>query len=140
MQSDMLVKEIMTREVCKSEKDKSVLNASRKMIRFGVGSILVMEDQQVIGIVTERDIVNKLIGENNIPHKIKVQDIMSSPLTTITPNTSVREASDTMQKKNIRRLPVLENGHLVGIITDVDILKVSTELNEALDYLTSKKI
>ncbi|MFW6194206.1 MAG: cyclic nucleotide-binding/CBS domain-containing protein [Halobacteriota archaeon] len=139
MQSDMLVKEIMTREVCTSEKDKSMLNASRKMIKFGVGSILVTEDQKVMGIVTERDIVTKLIGENKVPHKVKVQDVMSSPLVTVTSSTSIREASDLMQRKGIRRLPVIDNGNLVGIITDADILKVSIELNEARDYLASQK-
>lgn len=139
MESDILVKELMTRKMCTSEKNKSVLSASRKMIKYGVGSILIIEDSKAVGIVTERDIVIKLVGENQIPHKIKIQDIMSSPLVTVTPNTSVREAKDIMQKKYIRRLPVIEKGQLIGIITDTDILKVSIELDEAWDYLTSQK-
>ncbi|HID42210.1 MAG TPA: CBS domain-containing protein [Archaeoglobaceae archaeon] len=135
MQSDMPVKEIMTREVCTSKKDVSLLTASRKMIRFGVGSIVVIEDHKALGIVTERDILVKVVAKNKVPSKVKLEDIMSYPLITVTPNTSIREASEIMKKKNIRRLPVVENGDLAGIITDNDILSVSFDLGEMFGLL-----
>jgi CBS domain-containing protein len=135
MQSDIPVKEIMTREVCTSKKDESLLNASRKMIKFGVGSIVVIEDHKALGIVTERDILIKVVAKNKVPSKVKLEDIMSYPLITIKPDTSVREASEIMQKKGIRRLPVVENGDLAGIITDNDILSVSLDLGEMMGLL-----
>lgn len=136
MQSDIPVKEVMTREVCTSNKDVSLLNASRKMIKYGVGSIVVVENSSTLGVVTERDILTKVIARNKVPNKIKLDEIMSSPTITITSNTSIREASEIMQKKGIRRLPVIENNDLLGIITDNDILNVSFDLNEMSGLLS----
>jgi CBS domain-containing protein len=131
----MPVKEIMTRDVVTSKKDITLLNASRKMIKFGVGSIIVIEDHKALGIVTERDILIKVVAKNKTPSKVKLEEIMSYPLITVTPTTSIREASEIMQKKNIRRLPVVENGDLAGIITDNDILSVSFDLGDMVGLL-----
>jgi len=131
MQSDIPVKEVMTREVCTAEKDETLLDASRKMLEFGVGSVIVVENGRPIGIVTERDIIEKVVSRNKIPSKVKLKDIMSTPLITIKPTTSLRSAADIMRKKGIRRLPVIDdNGNLVGIITDSDILSVAIDLGE----------
>lgn len=130
MHSDIPVREIMTREVCTSEKGETLLNASRKMIKFGVGSIVVIEDSKALGIVTERDILTKVVARNKVPLKVKLEEIMSVPLFTIDPNTSIREASEMMTKKNIRRLPVVKDDELVGIVTDNDVLAVSFDLGE----------
>jgi CBS domain-containing protein len=140
MQSDIPVKEIMTRQVCTSKKDVSLLSASRKMIKFGVGSIVVIENHKALGIVTERDILTKVVARNKVPSKVKLEDIMSYPLITIAPNTSIREASEIMQKKNIRRLPVVVNGDLTGIITDNDILSVSFDLGDMVGLLKEESI
>lgn len=139
MQSDIPVKEVMTREVCTSSKDVSLLNASRKMIKYGVGSIIVVENHSTLGVVTERDILTKVVARNKVPNKVKLEEIMSSPTITLGPNTSIREASEIMQKKGIRRLPVVENGELVGIITDNDILSVSFDLNELSGLLSREE-
>ncbi len=139
MQSDIPVKEVMTREVCTSSKDVSLLNASRKMIKYGVGSIVVVENHSTLGVVTERDILTKVVARNKVPNKVKLEEIMSSPTITVTPNTSIREASEIMQKKGIRRLPVVENNDLAGIITDNDILSVSFDLNEMSGLLSREE-
>ncbi len=131
MQADIPVKEIMTRDVCTARKDESLLNASRKMLEFGVGSIIIVENGKPIGIVTERDILKKVVARNKVPSKVKLEEIMSSPLITIKPTTSLREATDIMRKRGIRRLPIIDdNGNLVGIITDNDILSVAIDLGE----------
>ncbi|MFP3908494.1 MAG: CBS domain-containing protein [Archaeoglobaceae archaeon] len=139
MQSDIQVKEVMTREVVTSTKDISLLNASRKMIKYGVGSIIVVEDNHTLGVVTERDILTKVVARNKVPNKVKLEEIMSSPTITVTPNKSVREASEIMQKKGIRRLPVVEDNNLVGIITDNDILSVSFDLDEMSGLLSREE-
>ncbi|HIP25106.1 MAG TPA: CBS domain-containing protein [Archaeoglobus profundus] len=131
MQTDIPVKEVMTREVCTAGKDETLLDASRKMLEFGVGSVIIVENGKPIGIVTERDIIEKVVSKNKIPSKVKLKDIMSTPLITIKPTASLRNAADIMRKKGIRRLPVIDdNGNLVGIITDSDILSVAIDLGE----------
>jgi CBS domain-containing protein len=136
MQADLPVKEVMTRDVCTARKNESLLNASRKMIEFGVGSIIIVEDGKPIGIVTERDILEKVVSRNRIPSKVTLEDIMSSPLITIKPTTSLRNAAEMMRRRGIRRLPVVDDkGKLVGIITDNDILSVAIDLGEFAELL-----
>ncbi len=137
--TDIPVKEIMTREVCTIGKDDNLLNASKRMIEFGVGSIVIIEDGKPIGIVTEKDILYKVVARNLLPSDVKVKDIMSSPLITVDPNTSIREASDIMKKRGIRRLPVVNsNGDLIGIVTDNDILSVAIDLGEFAELLKNE--
>jgi CBS domain-containing protein len=139
MQSDIPVKEIMTREVCTARKDDSLLSASKRMIEFGVGSVVVIEDGKPIGIVTEKDILYKVVAKNKLPSKVKLEEIMSTPLITVKPTTSLREAADIMRKRGIRRLPVVNNnGELVGIVTDNDILSVAIDLGEFAELLKNE--
>ena len=139
MQSDIPVKEIMTREVCTAKKDDTLLEASKRMIEFGVGSVVVIEDGRPIGIVTEKDILYKVVSKNKQPSKVMIKDIMSTPLITIKPTTSLREATDIMRKRGIRRLPVVDdNGNLVGIVTDNDILSVVMDLGEFAELLKNE--
>ncbi|WP_457550020.1 CBS domain-containing protein [Archaeoglobus sp.] len=139
MQSDIPVKEIMTREVCTVDKNATLLEASKRMMEFGVGSVVVIEDGRPIGIVTEKDILYKVVSKNKLPSKVKIGEIMSKPLITIKPTTSLREATDIMRKMKIRRLPVVDdNGNLVGIVTDNDILSVAMDLGEFAELLKNE--
>ena len=136
MQADIPVKEVMTRNVCTARKDESLLNAARKMLECGVGSIIIVENGKPVGIVTERDILKKVVAKNKVPAKVSLEEIMSYPLITISPTTSLREAADIMKKRGIRRLPIVDNGgNLVGIITDNDILNVAIDLGEFASLL-----
>ncbi len=141
MQSDIPVKEVMTRDVCTARKDESLLNASRKMIEFGVGSIIIVENGKPIGIVTEKDILKKVVARNKVPAKVRLEEIMSTPLITIKPTTSLREATDIMKKRGIRRLPVVDDsGNLIGIITDSDVLSVAIDLGEFASLLDNPHV
>ncbi len=140
MQHNIPVKEVMTREVCTALLEDSLLNASRKMIEYGVGSVVVMENGNPVGIVTEKDMIEKVISRNRVPSEVLLKDIMTYPLIVISPLTSLREAAQIMLKKGIRRLPVVDNGKLVGIITDNDILSVSLDLIESSDIENYKKL
>lgn len=131
MHTDLPVKEIMTTRVCKADADENVQEVAKKMVAFGVGSAIIMKDDRPVGIVTEKDLIAKIVARDRIPSSVKVSEIMSSPLITIKPNTSVREAANLMIKKGIRRLPIVNNsGQLIGIITDNDILEISLDLGE----------
>lgn len=128
----MSVREIMTREVVTAEKDMKASEAGERMIKQNVGSLIVTEKGKAIGVVTERDLVLKIISKNVKPSSMTLKDIMTQPLITVEPNESVSDAARKMVRLNIRRLPVIENGKLVGIVTDTDMIAVSSELTYIL--------
>lgn len=137
MQTDIPVKDVMTRDVCTIKKDAKIDELARKLIEYGVGSAVVVDSERPIGIVTEKDLIAKVVARNKKPSEVLVSEIMSTPLITITPRTSLRDAAKIMIKMGIRRLPVIDNtGKLVGIITDNDILSVSLDLGEFAALIT----
>ncbi|MCS7143911.1 MAG: CBS domain-containing protein [Archaeoglobaceae archaeon] len=137
MHSDIPVKEIMTRDVCKASIDENIHSVAKRMVEYGVGSAVIMDGRKPVGIVTEKDLIAKVVAKNKSPSSVKVREVMSSPLITIRPTTSVREAANIMTKRGIRRLPVVnDSGELVGIITDNDILGISLDLGELASLVT----
>ncbi|MBI2127034.1 MAG: CBS domain-containing protein [Thaumarchaeota archaeon] len=117
------VKDIMTKNVVTVEPEDRALNAAVKMREKGIGALMVVSKGSPVGILTERDLVRKVIAAKKDPKSTRVADIMSKPLVTTTPNTSVREAAKKMMINDVRRLPVVANGKLVGIITAADLAK-----------------
>ena len=103
--------------------DVTVYECAKKMNLLGIGALLVMEDDKLIGIVSERDIIRKVISCNCEVGKFKVADIMTTELVTVTPSTSVAEAMQLVTKKRFRHLPVIENGKLIGIISIGDLTR-----------------
>ncbi|BDC35724.1 MAG: CBS domain-containing protein [Candidatus Methanoliparum thermophilum] len=132
LESDIPVKEIMSTSIIGISPDDPADIAARRMSRHDVGNLIVMEDKKAIGIVTEEDFVRKIVAKNFLPRSVKIRDIMTSSLITISPNADVISAMEIMFKRNIRRLPVVSDGELVGIITFRDILSISPELNRIL--------
>ena len=112
----MRVKEIM-HGVTKISFWSSVSEAARIMDERAIGSALIEENGRVIGIMTERDILRKIVAKGKNPDKVKVKDIMNDPVVTIDANEDILEASKIMDEKKIRRLIVVENGKIVGKIT-----------------------
>ncbi|RDI42586.1 CBS domain-containing protein [Aquicella lusitana] len=103
--------------------DVTVYECAKKMNLLGIGALLVMEDDKLIGIVSERDIIRKVISCNCEVGKFKVADIMTTELVTVTPSTSVAEAMQLVTEKRFRHLPVIENGKLIGIISIGDLTR-----------------
>ena len=120
----MNVGEIMTRNVYTVGPPATVKTATKLMREKDVGSLVVMEDDKPVGVITERDIVVEVTSKKLKPTEITVGEIYSSPLVSISPETSVKDAGRIMLDKNIRRLPVAQEGELVGIVTEKDILRV----------------
>lgn len=115
------VKEIMSTEVDFVESDASVLDVAKVMSSKGRGCILVQEDGKAVGIITERDLVGKVLSENISPSKLKASDVMTGSLIAVGPESTVEEASKTMSQYSIRRLPVVKDGALLGLVTAADI-------------------
>jgi len=122
------VNELMRVNPLKCDPGISVLEASKLMCQQGHGSLLVVENSLPIGIVTERDILSKVVAEGKSPSKLKISKIMTSPVITISPNADITEAARLMVKKKIRRLAIVSDNMLMGSLSDSDILVASSEL------------
>ena len=137
------VRDIMNNNPVIINKKASVLDATKEMKSEKVGSIVIVEEGRPIGILTESDILRKIVAEERNPAKISVEEIMSYPPVTITPEMSISEAVKTMGKKNIRRLPVVESQKIVGMVTEKDIMQFSPLLKDIVEEwaeITKKRI
>lgn len=125
MSGILQVRDVMTRNVKTVRTDDTVLEAVSKMNKFHIGSVVVVNNDRPIGIITERNILEKIVETSLDPASVRVRDIMSRPLVTIESNASVDEAIDIMVKKSIKKLPVVEENKLVGILSTSDIVRAS---------------
>ena len=116
----MNVKEIMS-SVTKISADSTVSDAAKLMDEKNFGSVPIEEDGKVTGIITERDVLRKIVAKGVDPKTTSVKDIMTSPVITIGPEKSVEEANEIMTDKKIRRLPVESDGKVIGIVTLRDV-------------------
>jgi CBS domain-containing protein len=121
------VREIMSRPIIAEDEDALVIEVAKKMAELGIGSVVITSEGKPAGIITERDIALKAILENKRADEVKAKEIMSSPLVTVDAETSVDEASKVAAKKHIKRLPVVKNGVLVGIVSVRNILTLKPE-------------
>jgi signal-transduction protein with cAMP-binding, CBS, and nucleotidyltransferase domain len=135
METRLAVRDVMTRTVVTATPDMSAAEAGKQMVENRVGNIIIVKDEGPIGIVTESDMVAKVIARNVKPGSIKLEQLMSKPLITTTSSDDIHDAVLMMAQKKIRRLPVIDDGALVGIITDADVIQASSEINQILDNL-----
>ncbi len=113
---------IMTKKVITVSAKEKVSKALAIMAKHDIGSLVVVDKGQPVGILTERDIVRRLVKDWKIPD-VPVDDLMSHPLITAEPETPSWEAFRIMLKKRIRRLPLVDGGKLVGIVTERDLFR-----------------
>ncbi len=134
METTIRVREIMSRPVLTVDADANVLEAAAKMISANIGSLVVVHEGKPMGIITERDLVKKVVAKAEDPRRLRVGDVMNSPLIKIHPDASLRDAAAIMLKSGVKRLPVIsDDGRLVGIITDTDLVSGSSlGLNDIL--------
>jgi CBS domain-containing protein len=122
------VAEIMVKTVLAVDLNTNVKECSRAMAKRGVSCSVVTQANRAIGIVTERDLVSKVLADAVDPTKVFVKDIMSTPLITVSPNATLTDAAAQMAEYSVRRLVVVsQNGSMVGIITAGDIARSLAE-------------
>jgi len=119
--SSILIQDIMTRALITVNLSTTAFQVAKMMEQGGIGAIMVQDDSNPVGIVTDRDFATK-IAANNLPLDTPVEKIMSSPLITINHNESISDAAERMTSKKIRKLAVTENGKIVGIVTSTDLV------------------
>jgi len=116
----------MNTDVTTISPDETVVSAAKRMSGNKVSCIVVVDRAGVVGVLTETDILKRIAGRKNDFDKITVAEIMSSPVESVSPDLSVLEAAEFSAKRHIKRLPVLENKRLVGIVTQTDLVRTMT--------------
>ena len=130
MGREIIVKEAMKTNIAMVEPSTTVFKAANIMKKRRIGNVIIVEKKQPIGILTESDIIRKIVAEGKDPKEVIIKDVMSTPIIVIEPYINLEEALKTMGKCNVRRLPVIENDELIGIITQKDISIISPILHE----------
>jgi CBS domain-containing protein len=119
----MTIANVMTKSVISVDSSMTINDAAKMMEDAKVGAIIVMENNTPVGIITDRDFTVKVVS-HAYPISDSVKKIMSSPLFSISSDESIRTASDLMHDQRIRKLPVIDNDQVVGIITATDIVNL----------------
>ncbi|MCP4258710.1 MAG: CBS domain-containing protein [Planctomycetes bacterium] len=138
------ISEIMTKDITGIQKNTTVSEAAAIMASRDISSIAVMAGEQVVGILTERDLLSRVIALRKDPDHIKTEEVMSSPVISVPPSYSVFSASKTMETMNIRRLVIMKGKKLCGIVTQTDIFmaiknKLLSEEEKNLKLLEESK-
>lgn len=136
---DLSITNVMSKDVKTAYSNQTIRDVCQSMYHNGIGSIVILQGNDDIltkekreselpmgmGMITERDVVSYLGSDRALSLRTEISEVMSTPLITITTANSLRDAIETMQLRNIRRLPVIggENNNMVGIVTDKDILR-----------------
>ena len=124
--SSILVKDIMTKALISVNPTTTALQIAKMMEQGGIGAVLVKENDNLVGIITDRDFATK-IAANNLSLDTPVEKIMSSPLITINHDEPISAAAQMMSNKKIRKLAVSENGTIVGLVTSTDLVNQLTK-------------
>ena len=130
-----MIREIMTTNPVTLSKDATVLEAAREMKANGIGDIIVKDDGRICGIVTDRDLVIRAMAEGVDPKTKRLGDVCTEQLVSIEPDAPIEEAVRLMREHAIRRLPVLEKGNVVGVVTLGD-LAVERDEKSALGQIS----
>ena len=132
----MQVQEIMTKNIISIKPSDSVLEACKKYSDNRVGSLVVKDNDLIVGILTERDIIESIISAEDDPKQTKVQEIMSSNIKTIHALASIEKAADIMKEARIKKLPVISNNEIIGIVTETDLVNTIHAYSHSIDVLT----
>lgn len=139
----MQIKDIMNTDVKTVKPNSNIKEASQSMCENRIGCLVVVKRGRMVGILTERDIIRRVVAEDLVPSKTRVDDIMTTEVVMIEPERDVEDAAEIMTRREIKKLPVISDDRLVGIVTLVDICAVQPEMiKKAASLLTlqNKKI
>ena len=116
-----IVRDAMTEDPHSIGASASVVEAARLMREGHIGSLPVTEDERLVGMITDRDITTRVVAESAAPETTSVGDVYSRDLISVEPDHDLEEALELMARHQVRRLPVVENGRLVGVVAQADI-------------------
>jgi CBS domain-containing protein len=128
----------MTKEPRVVRRDTSVQEVVATMSKFDISSVVVVQEKRPIGIITHKDIVSKIVQPRIPPDAVKALEIMSTPIVSISEDASIEEAARLMARKRIKKLAVVRDDELVGILTSADLVRVEPKLTRLIDELLKK--
>ena len=134
------VEHVMTRDVITIESGSSLRDAVELMNKHEIGCIIVLEKGKPLGIITERDLLKKVLVNVAEVKTLRVDEIMSKPLTSARPEDNVENAARTMLAKRIKKLPIIQDGNLVGVVTLTDLFRFEPELIKSYTILMRARI
>ncbi len=132
----MKIKELMTTDVITCTPSTPIMEVAKHMKNNDIGSLPVVNNNQLVGLITDRDVIVRCIALGLDPNKTQAQDCMTKNPVTVTPETDAHVAADLMASEQVRRLPVVKNGSLVGICVLGDLAVMSVHVDEAGDALS----
>lgn len=128
-----LVKDIMKADVATIDGDDTILNAALGMKKRDVSCLIVSKEGKAFGMITERDIIRRVICEGRNPAETNVRAVMSSPLIAVNPLMTLEEAADVLNQSGVKRLGVVSANKLEGIVTATDLIVAETRLIKMLE-------
>jgi len=132
------VKDVMVTNIITIEAEDSVKSAAELMEKHSIGCLVVMNYGNPIGIVTERDMLKKVLLQRRDSGRTKVGNVMSAPLITSHPQTDIREAVRLMNERRIKKLPVLEEGKLIGLVSLTDVMRSLAYFEHVISSLCAR--
>ena len=131
----MQVKDVMVTDVKTIGPAATVQEAAKAMRQFGIGSLIVTEADALKGIITDGDVLRKVVAEGKDGAKTAVREVMTKEIVMVEPEMDLQDAVDVMMEKRIKKLPVVKGSALVGIVTVTDICRVEPRMAEQIGEL-----
>lgn len=128
--AEMIVEDAMTKKLITAKITDNIVDVAKKMSENDIGSMLITKGDKLLGLITSEDLVKRIIIQGKDPKKTTVKEIMTKKVLTVPPDDDLEDAVKTMIDNDVKRLPVVDNNKLVGILTDGDIMRISPKLIE----------
>jgi len=138
--SMLMVKDIMVEEVITIEADSTLMGAVKLMNKHEIGCLVVTKSKKPIGILTERDLLKRVLAKSRDPEKTRVWEVMSAPLMFVDPNIDIEDAVRFMLKMGIKKLPIVKRGKLMGLVTLTDLVRFQPQVVSLLKKLSELEL
>jgi CBS domain-containing protein len=133
------VEDVMVKEVVTIDENSTVKEAAEIMNKFEIGCLIAVRKGKAMGIITERDLLKRVVAEAKDANKTKVKDVMSSPLVVVEPSMDLEEAVRLMFQMKIKKLPVVDGKRLVGLVSLTDIARFQPQVIKILKQLAMRQ-
>lgn len=135
----VLVKDVMSTPVLSIDVKKSASDAGKLMRKHRKGFLVVVERNKPVGVISDSNLIDEIVCKNKAANKIKVEKLMQEPIIAVEPSDDILAASRKMKENNIHRLPVVDEGRVVGVVSLTDIARTSPEMLDLLEYRLKMK-
>jgi CBS domain-containing protein len=133
------IKDVMTTDFKSVGRDTNMLAVINMMLEFDISSVVIVQNNRPVGIVTHKDVLSGIVKPNLDPLVVNAGQVMSTPVTTINENLSLDEAARLMTKKRVKKLPVVRDEKLVGIVTSMDLVREHPKVIELLEDICGSR-